>query len=61
MANDQVEALERRVEALEREVDQLWKCLIMGKIEDIRAELAAISGRLGDVPAQSGVPLHEPV
>lgn len=61
MANEQVTALEKRVEALENEVNQLWKWLLLGKIEQANDRLVAVTGLLGDVPAEPGPALGEPV
>ena len=61
MTNEQLTALEARVSALENDVDQIWKRMIMGKLDEVNGHLAVIRGLLGDVPAEPGVTLDQPV
>lgn len=48
MTNEQLTALEARVTALENDVEQIWRRMIMGKLDETNGHLAAIRGLLGD-------------
>lgn len=61
VTNEQLTALEARVTALENDVDQMWKRMIMGKLDEANGHLAVIRGLLGDEPAEPGPALDEPV